>query len=193
MPNVSLPCCRLVQSKAEIHNFYLYGIFSSALLCHKDADQCVIITGPVVISDDSRSIKINHNSLPQLLPPVRLCTRTCVRRCRTRSATRWMTRSARWTTRSSARQSRTDGAVWASARPAVPTRRRNVTRWDQGTVQVSRKATETTNIREEFSELTDWLQVVDTINEQTCSSRSERKCVTVNHPACHVMKVRSEE
>ena len=31
--------------------------------------------------------------------------------------------------------------------------------------------------------------VVDTINEQTCTSATQRKCSTVRHPVCHVMKV----
>ena len=31
--------------------------------------------------------------------------------------------------------------------------------------------------------------MVDTINEQTCTSATQRKCSTVRHPVCHVMKV----
>ena len=30
---------------------------------------------------------------------------------------------------------------------------------------------------------------MDTINEQTCTSATQRKCSTVRHPVCHVMKV----
>ena len=31
--------------------------------------------------------------------------------------------------------------------------------------------------------------VVDVINEQSCESRTEKKCSKVRHPVCHVMKV----